>query len=68
MRDDTGKALRELEAIAELASANFPRSTDIQVAVASPSKTQASTTIPWYVLREIIKLSRAALEMEGRDG
>jgi len=67
MSDSIKQTLDELEAIAELAKANFPRSTSVRIEVSSPSRTSASTTIPYYLLKDILKRCRTALNKEGRD-
>ena len=52
--DRENELTRALYGLVELARANFPRSTDINVSIALANTASGSVTIPWTLLAKLL--------------
>jgi hypothetical protein len=62
-RRDYPSHLDNIEAVLQLASANFPRTTEVRIETVG-STPQASMTVSWTILAFLIDAGRSALESE----
>jgi len=65
-RRDIKKHLDVLEGVERLASANFPRSSDLRIETVGCDP-KASASIPAWLLAELIKMARDHLEATAQD-